>query len=67
MDGDMEEAKEESRENGDRWGDLKDEWIEQWEADNWRPEQIAEAEAEFTERWELEHGKAFPASKYGKG
>ncbi len=67
MDGDMEEAKEEARENGDRWGDLKDEWIEQWEADNWQPEQIAEAEAEFTERWEQEHGKAFPASKYGKG
>ena len=62
----MEEERESCRENGDRWGDLKDEWIEQWEADNWQPEQIAEAEAEFAERWEHEHGKAFPASKYGK-
>lgn len=67
MDEEMDGAKEDARENGERWGDLKDEWIEQWEADNWQPEQIAEAEAEFAERWEHEHGKAFPASKYGKG
>jgi hypothetical protein len=67
MDEEMDGAKEDARENDERWGDLKDEWIEQWEADNWQPEQIAEAEAEFAERWEREHGKAFPASKYGKG
>jgi len=67
MDEEMDEAKQDARENGERWGDLKDEWIEQWEADNWQPEQIAEAEAEFAERWEREHGRAFPASKYGKG
>jgi hypothetical protein len=66
MESEMDEAKEDARENRERWGDLKDEWIEQWEADNWQPEQIAEAEAGFAERWEREHGKAFPASKYGK-
>ena len=67
MDEEMDGARQDARENGERWGDLKDEWIEQWEANNWQPEQIAEAEAEFSERWEREHGKAFPASKYGKG
>ena len=60
---DMDNAKEDARECGERWGDLKDEWIEEWEADNWQPEQIAEAEARFAERWESEHGKAFPASR----
>ena len=67
MDEEMDGAKEDARENGECWADLKDEWIEQWEADNWQHEQIAEAEAEFADRWEHEHGKAFPASKYGKG
>lgn len=67
MDGDMDEAKEEARENKERWGDLKDQWIANWEADNWNDEQVAEAEKKFLDEWEFEHGQAFPASKYGKG
>jgi hypothetical protein len=65
MDGDMDEAKEEARENKERWGDLKDQWIADWEADNWDDEQVAEVEKGFLDEWEFEHGQAFPASKYG--
>ena len=43
----MEEEKESCRENGERWGDIKDEWITNWEAENWGDEQVAEAEKEF--------------------
>jgi hypothetical protein len=64
MDGDMDEAKEEARENEERWGDLKDQWIADWEADNWGDEQVAEVEKEFLDQWEFEHGQEFPASKY---
>lgn len=67
MDGDMEEEKESCRENGERWGDVKDEWITNWEAENWGDEEVAEAEKEFLDEWEFEHGQAFPASNYGKG
>ena len=66
MDAEMDGAKQDARENDERWGDLKDKWIEQWEADNWDDEQVAEAEKEFLDEWEFEHGQAFPASKYGK-
>ena len=67
MDGDMEEEKESCRENGERWGDVKEQWIENWEAENWDEDAQAQAEAEFLEDWEFAHGKPFPASKYGKG
>jgi hypothetical protein len=65
MDSDMEEEKESCRENGERWGDVKDEWITNWEAENWGDEEVAEAEKEFLDEWEFEHGQAFPASNYG--
>jgi hypothetical protein len=65
MDSDMEEEKESCRENGERWGDVMDEWITNWEAENWGDEEVAEAEKEFLDEWEFEHGQAFPASNYG--
>jgi hypothetical protein len=55
MGGDMDDAKQEAKDNGDRWGDGKDEWIEQWMADNWGEEQEAEFEAKFAHRWERDH------------
>ncbi len=50
MEYDLEDAKAEAKENGERWGDIKDEWIEQWIADNWGDEQEAEFEKDFQEQ-----------------
>jgi hypothetical protein len=65
MEGEMESAKEDAKDSGERWGDQKDQWVEDWLADNWGDEQVAEAEQEFLDQWERQHGKAFPASNYG--
>jgi hypothetical protein len=56
MENDIEEAKAEAKENGERWGDIKDKWIEEWIADNWDAEQEGEFEKDFQEQWAREHG-----------
>jgi hypothetical protein len=60
---DYEEAKGEARENGETWSDIKDEWIEDWIANNWGPEEEAEFEAEFKDQWITDHGTAFPEAE----
>jgi hypothetical protein len=41
----------------------KDEWIEDWIANNWGPEEEAEFEAEFKDQWITDHGTAFPEAE----
>jgi hypothetical protein len=57
MSGDYDEAKDEARENGETWRDLKDDWMQQWIADNWDGEAEANFEREFHERWQEDHGE----------
>ena len=66
MDGDMEEEKESCRENGERWGDVKDEWIDQLGSRELGRRGSCRSRKGIPRRWEFEHGKAFPASNYGK-
>ncbi len=55
MECDMGDAKAEARENEERWGDRKDEWIDEWIADNWGAEEEAKFEKIFQERWAHDH------------
>jgi hypothetical protein len=57
MGSDMEDVKQEASENGERWGDVKDESIAQWEADNWGDEAEAGFDADFKKQRERDHGK----------
>jgi hypothetical protein len=62
MSDDMETAKEEARDNDERWADVKDDWIEDWKKDNWDDEQQAIFQKEFAEQWQREHRATFPQS-----
>jgi hypothetical protein len=55
-------AKDEARENGETWSDIKDEWTEDWLENNWDEEAEAEFEAEFRERWLKDHGEPWSAA-----
>jgi hypothetical protein len=52
-----EEAKADASQSGEAWSDLKDEWMQQWMADNWDKEAEAKFERKFHEQWEKDHGK----------
>jgi hypothetical protein len=58
---DTEEAREEARENGESWSEMKDGWIEEWKADNWGDIEQAEFDTDFRDTWKREHGTEFPA------
>jgi ParB/RepB/Spo0J family partition protein len=57
---DMDDAKQEAKEDGQRWSDIKEEWVAQWEADNWSDAQEAEFDTDLRRDWEQRHGKQFP-------
>jgi hypothetical protein len=61
MEDDIGGAKAEARENGEAWSDLKDEWVEDWLANNWDEQAEADFENEFQERWQKDHGKPWAA------
>jgi hypothetical protein len=58
--GEEEDAKQDAREGGERWGDVKDDWRENWINDNWTPELEAAWLVEFEDKWLADHGQAFP-------
>ena len=60
MESDMEDAEHDAIANGTEWGDIKDEWIKQWIAENWDE---AEFEAEWKNRWADDCGPTQHAEK----
>ena len=58
--GDKDDAKRDARESGEAWGDIKDEWEEQWIEDNWTAEEEAAFLIEFWAHWLKDHGSPFP-------
>jgi hypothetical protein len=64
MSGDMDEAKEEARESGERFSDTKDEWVADWLENNWTGDRDAEFLANFKEKWQAVHGGQFPESTH---
>ena len=62
MEGDMEDAKADAKEFGERWADVKNDWIADWPENNWDEVQEAEFEKDFNEKWAREHGVAHPGS-----
>jgi hypothetical protein len=54
----MDEAKQQTRSNGDSWGEVRDDWIEQWHAENWGEQDEADFEADWKDRWARDHGPA---------
>jgi hypothetical protein len=62
MEDEYDEAKAEARESGETWSEIKDEWIEEWLANNWDEEAEAEFVADFQERWKYDHGKPWSAA-----
>jgi hypothetical protein len=55
MENDKDDAKAEFRESGELWGDVKEEWIDEWITDNWCAEEEAKFEKNFQEQWVREH------------
>jgi hypothetical protein len=64
MSGDMDEAKEEARESGERFSDTKGEWVADWLENNWTGDRDAEFLANFKEKWQAVHGGQFPESTH---
>jgi hypothetical protein len=62
MEDDLEEAKREAKESGERWADIKDDWVEEWKQDCWGDEQEAEFNEEFCKNWQSDHGTPFPGA-----
>jgi hypothetical protein len=60
MQGEIDEAKQEAKEDGQRWSDVREEWLAGCEADNWGDAEEAEFDADFRSEWERRHGKPFP-------
>jgi hypothetical protein len=52
----IDEAKEQAREKGETWSEVKDDWIEKWRKDNWDPTREAEFEAHWADYWRDNHG-----------
>jgi hypothetical protein len=49
MESDLDDAKQDARDSGERWSDVKEEWIAQWIADNWDDVREAEFDKAFRE------------------
>jgi hypothetical protein len=64
MGGDMDEARKEARESGERFSDTKDEWVADWLENNWTEEREAEFLADFKRKWQADHGDPFPGSTH---
>jgi hypothetical protein len=62
MDGDKDEAKADARQNGEAWGDVKEEWEADWIETNWTPEAEAEFIVSFENDWLKDHGAPFLAT-----
>jgi hypothetical protein len=60
MQSDMDEARQDAKDSGESWSAIKEDWIENWIADNWDEEAEAEFYADFRETWKREHGTDFP-------
>jgi hypothetical protein len=60
MESDMEEARQDAKDGGEPWGETRDDWIEQWKAENWLAAEQAEFDAYFREAWKRGHGTDYP-------
>jgi hypothetical protein len=60
MDGDIEGAKEDAKEGGECWGDIKDQWIEDWLAENWGEEREAQFLAVDCAEYVRKYGPELP-------
>jgi hypothetical protein len=60
MESDMEDAKRDALTNEKEWGDIEDQWIKQWLANNWDE---PEFEAEWKKRWADDCGPSQQAEK----
>jgi hypothetical protein len=54
---DYDDAKAEACESGEVWADVRDEWIEEWIANNWDEQAESDFESEFQVGWQADHGK----------
>jgi hypothetical protein len=62
MQNEMEEAKSDAREVGERWADIKDDWVSDWKENNWGDEEEADFNKGFCEEWQSNHDAPFPGS-----
>jgi hypothetical protein len=61
MECDRDEAKQQARESGDSWSEMKDDWERDWVETNWNEEQF---QNEYKEDWKRDHGQEFPNSNF---
>jgi hypothetical protein len=64
MSDEAEEEKQQCRESGERWSEVKDEWEEDWLANNWHDKREQEFLTEFKESWKRDHQQEFPNSDF---
>jgi hypothetical protein len=63
MECDRDEAKQQARESGDSWSEMKDDWERDWIESNWNEEQF---QNEYKEDWKRDHGQEFPNSNFAQ-
>ena len=64
MECDRDEAKQEAREGGESWSEIKDQWEDDWIRDNWNDEREQQFLREFKDKWKREHRQEFPNSDF---
>jgi len=64
MEGDRDEAKEEARESGELWSDIKDQWESDWFDSNWTDEREQGFLDQFKREWQRDHGQEYPNSSF---
>jgi hypothetical protein len=64
MEMERDDAKQDARESGEAWSDIKDEWETNWIDDNWGDQQEQQFLRHFKEKWQRDHQREFPDSKF---
>jgi hypothetical protein len=64
MECDRDDARQQARESGESWSEVKDEWEADWIQDNWTEEREKEFLDRFKDEWQRNHRQKFPNSDF---
>jgi hypothetical protein len=64
MECDRDDAKQQARESGEDWSEVKDEWEADWIEANWTEEREKEFLNRFKHEWQRNHRQEFPNSDF---
>jgi hypothetical protein len=64
MECDRNDARQEARQSGESWSEVKDQWEADWILDNWTDEREQEFLKRFKHEWQCNHRQEFPNSDF---